>query len=123
MELLLVMKTRKEIESMDPKEILEITKEILIAYQEKKISKKELIDEIFSVPCYIGKILNAIRLDLQEEDFWHLYSNCLDKEEEYLLPIYDLDASNQQITPAVVEEYLKKYSWLKLQKEKKNTIV
>ena len=98
----------------------EVTTFLIQKYEEKKITKEELIRIIFHVPCYAGYILNRLKKDLNDEDFSLLYQESLMYEEDYFLPIYDLDYENYWIDREKDNQYLKKNYGLSLVKSDKN---
>lgn len=98
----------------------EVTHFLLQKYEEKTLTKDELIHLVFHVPCYAGHILNLLKKDFDDEDFSLLYQESLNYEEDYFLPIYDLDNENFWIDRETDVAYLKKNYGLTLVKSDKN---
>ena len=100
--------------------VQELTEFLIAKYKEKILTKSELIRLLFHLPCYIGLILNQIKEDLNEQDYSDLYQESIDFEEDYLIPIYDLNYENLCIDAKIDQEYLYKNYSLKRSKSDKN---
>lgn len=119
-ELLQYLVSFKLKEDYSEQTVQELTALLILKYKEKILTKNELIRLVFHLPCYIGQILNDIKDDLTEQDYSDLYHESLDFEEEYIVPIYDLNYENLSIDSKIDQEYLYKNYSLKRSKSDKN---